>query len=74
MLKSGSDMMAAAERRVHSLEECEALKFLSVVKSIPQKSVLENINIKETVEFLTCAALKCNLYLLFDYFQPDRFW
>ena len=26
MLKSGSDMMAAAERKVHSLEEFEALK------------------------------------------------
>ena len=26
MLKSGSDMMAAAEREVHSLEEFEALK------------------------------------------------
>ena len=69
MLKSGSDMMAAAERRVHSLEEFEVLNFLSLVKSIPQKSVLENINIKETVEFLTCAALKCNWYLLFGYFQ-----
>ena len=26
MLKSGSDMMAAAERKVHSFEEFEALK------------------------------------------------
>ena len=68
MLKSGSDMMAAAERRVHSLEEFEVLNFLSLVKSIPTK-ILENINIKETVEFLTCAALKCNWSLLFAYFQ-----
>ena len=37
MLKSGSDMMAAAESEVHSLEEFEALTFLSLVKSIPQK-------------------------------------
>ena len=38
MLKSGSDMMAAAESEVHSLEEFEALKMFSLVKSIPQKS------------------------------------
>ena len=28
MLKSGSDMMAVTERRVHSLEEFEALKYI----------------------------------------------
>ena len=31
MLKSGSDMMAAAEREVHSLEEFAAFKYLSLL-------------------------------------------
>ena len=29
MLKSGSDMMAAAESEVHSLEELEVLKYIN---------------------------------------------
>ena len=37
MLKSGSDMMAAAERDVHSLEEFEALKGDGKVSAMQSK-------------------------------------